>query len=382
MFLTKRRQFLGLSALLLLPSAMLEAGTRSAVPVLLSAASDADDKHWLIGFSLQQQSAQILYKQALPTRGHHVAVSQRHGIYVAIARRPGTWLVCGDLHTGAVHDELTVPQDRHLFGHGIFSADENFFYTTESNFSDMTGDNGLLVEWKVVNHQGLATLERQREFPTQGIGPHELLLMPDGKTLAIANGGMRTHPDSEREVLNADTMLPSLVYMDPQSGQILEQQFLPEQFHQASIRHMDVNAAGLIVMGLQFQGEPFADVPLLASHVRGAVLRLLAAPADIQPRMKQYVGSVRFSGNGQYFAASCPRGNLLTFWDSNSGELIKTLSSRDGCGLNASTQGFVFSSGTGRLAEINLETAELNEYDLPEQAQVFWDNHLSMAGVV
>ncbi|MGT2465595.1 DUF1513 domain-containing protein [Mesorhizobium atlanticum] len=27
------------------------------------------------------------------------------------------------------------------------------------------------------------------------MGPHELLLLGDGRTLAIANGGIETHPD-------------------------------------------------------------------------------------------------------------------------------------------------------------------------------------------
>ena len=32
------------------------------------------------------------------------------------------------------------------------------------------------------------------ELPSDGIGPHEATLMPDGKTLVVANGGIRTHP--------------------------------------------------------------------------------------------------------------------------------------------------------------------------------------------
>lgn len=377
---SSRREFLGLAALMLLPPTVLQAGTRASAPLLVSAASDANDKHWVVGLGLNDKTANVLYQQALPARGHYVAVSQRHGIYVALARRPGTWLVVGNLHSGEIHAQIQVPAERHLYGHGIFSADENRFYTTESNFPDMNGDSGLLVEWEVTEQNGKAILARQREFKTRGVGPHELLLMPDGQTLVIANGGLRTHPDSEREVLNADTMLPSLVYMDCRSGQVVEQVFLPEKFHQASIRHMDVNAAGQIAIGLQFQGEPYLSVPLIATHNRSEELRLLMATPEVQTRMKQYVGSVRYSSDGNYFAASCPRGNLLTFWDSASGELLHTIRSRDGCGVCATAEnGFVFSSGTGKVSSINLVTTEICDFSLPEQWLVFWDNHLSTA---
>ena len=48
------------------------------------------------------------------------------------------------------------------------------------------------------------------ELPAHGVGPHEVVLMPDGKTLAVANGGIRTHPDRDRVPLNLDSMQPSL----------------------------------------------------------------------------------------------------------------------------------------------------------------------------
>ena len=372
-----RRAFLAQFTFLLAGAGGLSACTQQSPGLFISAASDTDNNHWVAGFTLKQQHAELLFQQPLPDRGHHVAVSRRHGIYVAVARRPGTWLVLGDAVTGAIHAEITVPANRHVFGHGLFSADELKFYTTESDYQNMTGNSGLVVEWDVVANGGKLTLERKREFATKGVDPHELLLMPDGDTLVIANGGMRTHPDSEREVLNADTMLPSLVYLDRHTGQVLEQNFLPDTLHQDSIHHLDVNADGLIALGMQFQGEPFLSVPLVATHRRGEELRLLQAPADVQSRMQQYVGSVRFTEDGRYFAASCPRGNLLTFWDAGSGELVHSLRARDGCGVCALGAGFLFSSGIGNLAAIDLDTLVIEDFVLPEPVHLLWDNHLA-----
>lgn len=380
----KRRTLLELAALLALPGSTLAqtvGATQAAATstLLLSAVSDPDDHHWIVGARATDAAASIAFREALPGRGHHVAVNRQHGCYVVVARRPGTWLLLGDLATGAVLAQLQVPAGRHLYGHGVFSADERFFYTTESAFEDRDSDSGLVVEWTLTEVDGGLTLQRGREFPTQGVGPHELLLMPDGETLVVANGGMRTHPATEREVLNLDSMQPSLVYLDRRSGAVLEQQFLPAELHQNSVRHLDVNAAGQVAIGLQFQGEPWQAVPLVATHRRGEALRWLAAPPELQPAMQQYVGSVRFSGDGSCIAASCPRGNLLTFWNAADGTLLRSLRARDACGVAAVAQGFVFSSGVGRLAAFDPVTDTVTDFALPQDWRGFWDNHLNAA---
>lgn len=373
-----RRRLLQLGALLALPVPARAVARDGGQPLLLSAVSDADDRHWLVAAQLDAEDASIAWQQPLPARAHHIAVQEALGCYIAVARRPGTWLVLGDLQSGAVHAELSVPADRHLYGHGVFSADARWFYTTESAFEDRDSDSGLVVEWRVVEQQGRLGLQRGREFATRGVGPHELLLMPDGNTLVVANGGMRTHPATEREVLNLDSMQPSLVYLDRHSGVVLEQQLLPADLHQNSIRHLDVTADGLVGIGLQFQGEAWQSVPLVALHRRGEALRLLQAPPELQPQLQQYVGSVRFDRSGRYLAASCPRGNQLTFWDSASGSFLHNLRARDACGLGGIDGGFVFSSGVGRLAAIDLADRSVRDFALPGQWQGFWDNHLNL----
>jgi len=297
--------------------------------------------------------------------------------FVMVARRPGTWLVIGDSEKGEVLHVLRVPENRHLFGHGVFSADGRHFYTTESNFNDLTGDSGLIVSWRVdIGGAGL-TLAREREFPSYGVGPHELLLMPDQSVIAIANGGIRTHPSHDRDNLNVDTMVPSLAYIDRHTGELLEQQFLPEEWHQASIRHFDVNAEGMIAFGMQFEGEPWMDVPLVATHRRGESLRFMSAPQPLQGQLKQYVGSVRFAADGRSFATSCPIGNVIVFWNAESGEVLGSVRSRDGCGVCAIDGGYFFTAGTGRVARYELQTGDIHEFETGPELALLWDNHLS-----
>lgn len=375
MLALNRRQVLGLGALLCAPGKAVFADGQE--PLLISGASDGDDRHWVIGLRINDTGIETAFKHQLPARAHHIAIDSERGIYIVVARRPGTWLMLGDLKTGALHSEIRVPADRHLFGHGVFSAEHDLFYTTESDFENMTGDSGLIVEWRVLGSGMNARIERLREFPSYGVGPHELLLHPDGDTLIIANGGIRTHPARDRENLNVDTMQPSLAYADRRSGELLEQHHMPEEFHQSGIRHMDVNADGLVAIAMQFEGEPFIDAPLLATHRRGEQLRLLKAAPELQPQLKQYIGALRYDGGGRYFAASAPKGNLITFWDAEAGTLLHTTRARDGCGVCAVQNGFVFSTGTGRVAHIDLASDTVTELESSGELKVFWDNHMS-----
>jgi uncharacterized protein len=380
-----RRQILGLAALLGATPAL---GTDPAASpaLLLSAASDTEDRHWVVGLQFGATSLETAFRQQLPERAHHIAVNAQRGFYIVLARRPGTWLQLGELSSGTLHSEIRVPADRHLFGHGVFSADGALFYTTESDFENLTGDSGLVVEWEVQGSGSTAMLLRRREFSSYGVGPHELLLHPDGDTLVLANGGIRTHPAHDRDNLNIDSMQPSLAYIDRHSGALLEQHYMPPEFHQSGIRHLDVNAEGLVVMGMQFEGEPWQDVPLLASHRRGEELRLISAPPQLQPQMKQYVGSVRFDSAGRYFVASCPRGDLLSFWDARSGAFLHSTRARDGCAVAAVENGFVFSTGTGRIGRVDLasgSSANVTAEDIPAAealTKLFWDNHMTLAG--
>ncbi len=373
-----RRHVLALGALLLSPAARVLAvsGDAEAAPLYLSAASTREDQHFLVGFRHDGTALQQGFQLQLPERGHHVAVNQQRGILVSIARRPGTTLVLADATTGEFIRELTTPADRHLYGHGVFSADGNWFYTTENAFDDDSDNSGRLVSWRVTGTGRDASLERVHDRPGYGVGPHELLLMPDGDTLVIANGGIRTHPSHDRDILNLDTMQPSLAYVDRHSGVLLEQQFLPEEFHQSSIRHLDVNAAGTVVLGMQFEGEAFMTVPLVATHRRGEPLQLLLAPPEVQPQLNQYVGAIRFAADGRHVAASCPRGNQLTIWDADSGQLLHALRARDNCGVIASRSGFVYSTGLGKVAELDVASGQITEFDGADALSLLWDNHL------
>lgn len=370
-----RRGFLTLSSLLVAGQTLALPGG-SDNPVFLSAASDSSQQHWLKAFTVHEDRIELLYSHQLRERGHAVTLDPAGEHFVAVARRPGRFLLFGRVHDGEVIQHIEAPAGRHFYGHGVFSADGRFFYTTESDYEDLTGDSGRIGIWQV--SEDASTFQRSGEFQTYGVGPHELLLMPDQETLVIANGGIRTHPDSDRDMLNLDSMLPSLVYLDRKSGRLLEQRFLPPEFHQASIRHIDVNHRGQVAIAIQFEGEPFIRAPLIALHQQGQEIQTLMAPESVQSQLQQYVGSIRFDHSGRFFVASCPRANVLTFWDAQEGAFVERIRARDACGVCAFAEGFVFSAGTGRIGYFDLMQRQLEELNADDERfqGLFWDNHL------
>jgi len=143
-------------------------------------------------------------------RGHGLQVDpRRRNEALVIARRPGTQAVKLDLETGRVLRQWQAGEDRHFFGHACFSADGGTLFVTEN---DIEAGQGLVTVRDADDFRVLA------EYRTDGIGPHELLLMPDGVTLAVANGGIQTLPETGRVKLNRGRIETSLVYLDSRDG--------------------------------------------------------------------------------------------------------------------------------------------------------------------
>src|SRR6185312_463931 len=135
-----------------------------------------------------------------PARGHDLV--QRPGTRecVVFARRPGTFAIAFSTDASAAPVEFQSKPDRHFFGHGSFSRDGRLLLTSENDFEAVRGVIGV--------RDATAGYRQIGEFDAAGMEPHDLCLLSDGRTLVIANGGLETHPLSERENLNVATMEP------------------------------------------------------------------------------------------------------------------------------------------------------------------------------
>src|SRR3546814_2990778 len=118
-----------------------------------------------------------------------------------------------------------------------------------------------------------------------------MVLLSDGRTLAVANGGIQTHPARRREKLNIDTMQPSLAYIDAESGALLHDHRLPPALHQASIRHIAATAGDTVGVVMQYEGPRDNLVPLVGFHRGEEVEIALPDPGEaVLHRLRQYCG--------------------------------------------------------------------------------------------
>lgn len=87
--------------------------------------------------------------------------------------------------------------------------------------------------------------------------------------------------------------------------------------------------------------------------------------------LRNYIGSVAASADGTLIAASSPRGGQIVLVDL-AGHLVGVTPLGDGCGLARRGDGFVATSGEGRIVAIAGDGTPL---DLVTQRLAF-DNHV------
>jgi uncharacterized protein len=262
----------------------------------------------------------------LPGRGHDIALRPDGGHWVAFARRPGRFGVAVPVGAGQPI-WFATKSDRHFFGHGVFSADGRLLYSTENDYDGARGMIGV--------RDVTGGYKQIGEFPAHGMEPHDIALLSDGRTMVIANGGILTHPGSEGE-LNLSDMQPSLIYVDVETGDLIEEHCLALELHQLSIRHLAIGAGDVVAFGCQYRGPEEDAPPLIGFHRRGEQPVIVPAPSGTQEGLRNYIGSVAADSSGGIVAASAPKGGLVTYWDISSLRYLGVSDLNDGCGLAAS----------------------------------------------
>ncbi|MDO6588811.1 DUF1513 domain-containing protein [Loktanella sp. D2R18] len=357
--MTSRRQFLaGLLATGLVPKpTWADAGS----PQYLSAGALSDGSYVLCGIGAPND---VLFQIPLPARGHAAAAHPTRPEAVAFARRPGTFAIVIDCATGMEKSNMAAPEGRHFYGHGAFSADGHWLFTTENDFEAGQGRVGV---WDVQ-----AGYRRVDEFASGGVGPHEIKRMPGTNTLVIANGGIDTHPDSGRTKLNIATMEPNLTYI--QDGQIVDSVALSHDLHKNSIRHIDI-ADGQVAFGMQWQGDGEQNV-LAGLHRQGGAINLLTAPTAQSRQMRGYVGSIAFSRGGKHIALTSPVGGVTQVYDVATNMLSHQFIAPDAGGVAARGAGFIITNGQGQLGQIDQGALHIGA-----GVSLAWDNHIVPVGV-
>lgn len=359
-----RRGFLAMAAALGLSPAIARAALPDAGGPLYLAARKRGGRDEAV---LLDEAGRDRLVVPMPARGHSFAIDAAAHRAVVFGRQPG-FFALGFSLAGGEPAALSLPEDRHFFGHGAYVQGGRLLAATENDFEAGRGVLGLYDATPGGGYR------RVGEFDTGGIGPHEVVLMPDGKTLCVANGGILTHPDYGKLELNLDTMRPSLAYIDAATGDVLEKVELDPRLHRLSIRHLALAGDGAVWFGCQYMG-PATDRPaLVGRHRRGAALELFEGPAETLRNMRNYVGSVAVDTSGGIVATSSPIGGQVIYWDVSSGRCLGTTTLADGCGVApAADKGFLVSSGLGSM--LRTDAAGLEQPVLPPSRELSWDNH-------
>jgi hypothetical protein len=321
-------------------------------PSYLSAGMKPNGCHVLCGLA---SDGSITFELPLPARGHAAAAHPKAPEAVAFARRPGTYAIVLDCSTGTAKAELTAPEGRHFYGHGAFSPDGELLFTTENDYEAARGVVGI---W---NARG--GYERIGETWSGGIGPHDIKMMPDGETLVVANGGIETHPETGRTKLNLPTMRSNLSYLSLEG--VIKAQFELGPEHQPnSIRHLAVSESGDVAFAMQWQGDLTDNLSLLGVHSSLTGHPQLLVEASVRA-MHGYLGSIAINGSSNQIATTSPRSGVVKVFGMDG--LRHSSNLVDVCGVAASGNGFIVTTGTGVVRVP--ETGDVNH-------NLAWDNHL------
>jgi len=315
---------------------------------------------------LLRADGSVVREIGLSGRGHDIAIHRPSGRVAVFARRPGTFAVAFEALRATPPQIFAAAEGRHFYGHGAFSSDGRLLYASEN---DIAGARGVIGIYDVARGY-----RKIGEHPSHGMGPHEILLLADGKTLAVANGGLDTVPDAGRENLNVDAMEASLAFVDAESGRLLTKHAMTGDLKSLSIRHVTQDATGLVWFGGQWEGAPSETPQLVGSAGRDRELRLIAPPALGAPELKGYIGSMAVSADGRIIAASAPKAGHVLYVDSATSSIISQSALKDVCGIAPEgREDFATSSGFGVMRFETARASVISEVELHDLA---FDNHL------
>lgn len=312
---TTRRQLLSLAVL-----AAFRPAIGASRPLRVAAAWERDGQFEVGVLRLRGGAWRREEAIPVPTRAHGL-LQQSDGSLVAVARRPGDWLLRWKPGAPQAAQWCWLEPGSSLNGHACASADGRALFTTETDHE--SGQGRIAV-------RDAASLRKQHEWPTHGADPHELLRDAAGD-LWVANGGIATAPETGRAKLDLATMDSSLVQLDGRSGALEGQWRLQDR--RLGLRHLAWGAsAGGKVLGIALQAEHEADAerhaaPVLALWHEG---RLRTVPG--RAALKGYGGDVAYTGGR--FAVSCPRGDGVLLVNAD-GEAPDFLSLPGACALAA-----------------------------------------------
>ncbi len=323
----RRRE--ALIACLALPAA----GHATARAPRLAAAWESPQGPWVGVLARASAGWRVAAAIDVPTRAHGIVV-EPEGTLLAVARRPGDWLLRWNAAGRALAWVWNDPA-RRFNGHARRRG--ALLYTAETDVE--TGEGRVVV-------RDARRLEVQAVWSSGGIDPHDLCFAADG-TLWVANGGITTQPETGRAKLNLERMDSSLVCLD-ESGCPLGQWRLDDP--RLSLRHLALRD-GQLGIALQAEHDDAAQraaAPVLAIF-DGRGLRACEARA-----LAGYGGDIVATASG--YAVSVPRAGGVAMFAGN-GRWLGHVALEQACAL-ASAGSTVLAGGSKAALMLSDDTRD------------------------
>jgi len=336
--------------------ALPQAHARADAP-LLAASWASGGQHQLGVLRVHEGRTVVAAAIDLPTRAHGL-LAEPGGTLLAVARRPGDWLLRWRADGQVMARQWVEPQ-RCFNGHLLLGRDGRRLFSSET---DLDSGQGL------IGVRDAATLEKLAEWPTQGLDPHQLLLDDDGHLL-VANGGVAMQAETGRLKLQRAAMDASLVRLDGGSGALLGQWRLADA--RLSPRHLawaGTGTSGRRLLGIALQAEHDDAAARAAAPVLALFDGQRLAPCAQPAALAGYGGDIAFDGSR--WAVSCPRADALAWWQAD-GRWLGAQPAAGACALAGDVQALW--SGGGALGRWRAGLAD-GSAPLPEAA-LRLDNH-------
>ncbi len=322
---------------------------------------------------------QIVQSFDVPQRGHSFATkrlenTKSNDVVLAIGRRPANYFFALNFsgHGNSLHT-VKAQKNRRFYGHAAFHTSNELAYLTENN---LTTGQGVIGIYDIKQQ-----FKRIGEFSSHGVGPHDIIFDAKRQCLVVANGGIHTHPSSGRKKLNLPSMRSSLSFINASTGELMNDQYLPESFRYNSIRHLTLDKQGNVYVSLQNQKKGSQQALLAIYHYQRDTLTVCDIPAEIQSQLNRYVGDITLDSSESIFAATSPRGNKVLIYNTQ-GVFLASYSLEDVCGVSKTeiANEFMLTTGKGTILKLRYNSSNSSCINIEKRKYFYkglaWDNHL------
>lgn len=256
---------------------------------------------------------------------------------------PGCCVVELDLRScsGEVVQTIAPGAGRQFYGHGVFTNDGALLLCTETDVGDH--NRGVIAV------RDAHDFSLRGEFPSYGRAPHDCMLVDDGATLLISNGGS---PPGEPDP-------PNVAWVDVATQQLRERVAIPDE--RVNAGHLAYTSAGeLAVVSAPRDGlPPETSRGGIALRRRSGELESIREPRELVEGLLGETLSVAIHEPTGVVGATTPLANVVTFWRIADGTLVHKLRvpMPRGIALSVSGDEFIVNFGTPpRAARVDART--------------------------